>query len=335
MAFEIINYHYNDLERASFLQTNDVERTSFLQTKEASKGALEATHFASFGETVAYTIIHVFDRIIAEGVRTRLKALKAEDTARNPQGPPQGLVPSMAASPSPAASPAPAAPPPPPPTEEPTSEVVNVFVNFQPGFTRPLGKVSFLQLGTTVLGTVVSVIILDKPMIGTSYLDMVQEILTDVQVNGLLVRRLKAALFQSTGVMPKFAGLTEPPRSSEVQQWDQDTCETHMRDLVHMLEVAYTRQMVPHALYNECTNFIPSLSFSHDAIVNRLDRQKCRKATLRFAKRWNYGKADWRYGTKKKHDPMDFAAFCHDVCEIRFGDDSPRCTDDSQYTLAA
>jgi len=314
LSFEIINYHYQDLEPRAFDEGEEAALTSQLHTTHGA--ASELGHRVSLGETVASTVIRVFERVIAEGFHNHSRAKNATDKAKEAGRPRKRrlalLNPSKKEKNETAL-----------PAKLPEPEV-NVYVMFYPGFTRPWEKVTFLQLGT-VLGSMVKVIFMDKPTTGMTYLERAKKILAEVQMSGLLTRRLRAALFQATGMMPKLTGVKQPIKNNEMKQFGPDTCEEHMQNVVHLLEVAYTRSMVPRAIYNECTNFIPSLSFSHDSIVNRLDREKCRKATMNFAKRWNYGKADWMYGAKRWEEPMDFLGFCHDICEMRYGKDSPKC----------
>uniref|UniRef100_A0A7S0AT88 Uncharacterized protein n=1 Tax=Pyrodinium bahamense TaxID=73915 RepID=A0A7S0AT88_9DINO len=252
-----------------------------------------------FGETVAETISKVIDQIIDEGMQS--------------SGAP---MPAAAPSPGPAVSPLP-------------SEV-NIFVNFQPGgLLQSSGGSRGALRNTLARITKVEVMITDKPMTGANYLMDVKSILAESQANGLLERRLKASLFQVTGLRPKISGLGKPVEMRAVEQWEETACEVHMQKVVRMFEVAYTRRMVPTALYNECTNMLPSLSFSHDTVASPLDRKKCRAATVKFAERWNYGEADWNYGKGESAEPMDFMEFCHDVCEIRYGQGAPQCLDKS------
>merc|ERR1740121_3280278 len=118
------------------------------------------------------------------------------------------------------------------------------------------------------------------------------------QDTGIIRPRLATALTKFTGVTPRFAAdlLGKRPEVKQMEPWDEAKCETHMTKVVKMFEQAYTRRMVPMALYNECTNFLPKLTFSHDSIASPLDRKKCRTATVKFSKRWNFGKAHWKYG---------------------------------------
>mmetsp|Transcript_114314 Transcript_114314/g.303861 ORF Transcript_114314/g.303861 Transcript_114314/m.303861 type:complete len:280 (-) Transcript_114314:333-1172(-) len=208
---------------------------------------------------------------------------------------------------------------------DPTADQVNVFVTFRPGHRHQPVKDAFLQTGPAARTTLVDVVITDKPLTGANLLPHVRSIIMQSQAEGLLTRRMKAALFQATGISPMVKGLSAPPAAAEVRQWQEDGCEKHMEKLVKRMEVAYTRRMVPLALYNECTNLIPFMSFSHDHVSTRLDRKKCRAAAIKFAKRWDYGKADWAYGAGDGHEPMDLSAFCRDVCETRFGEGAPQC----------
>jgi len=86
-----------------------------------------------------------------------------------------------------------------------------------------------------------------------------------------------------------------------LEPYHVDTCEAKMSKLVHEFSRSYTRRLVPWALYNECTNFMTAMSFSHDPLVNELDRSKCRAWTHNFMQKWNYGK-----GVKEVADPNLF-----------------------------
>mmetsp|Transcript_31350 Transcript_31350/g.90012 ORF Transcript_31350/g.90012 Transcript_31350/m.90012 type:complete len:430 (-) Transcript_31350:121-1410(-) len=338
MSFDIVNYNYYDLEKDS----DDVNKEdagdasdpeSFLQTGE------------TFGETVAETITKVFEKTIMEGLKNLSKTAPLVGSSMPLLGSSMPLIGNatrstevgaafVAMAPAPAPAPPPMAAAAVAATEaaivDPEEEQVNVFVTFRPGPAHKPVKESFLQVSSETRTTVVDVVITDKPMTGANILDEVRNIVQKAQVSGMLRRRLKAALFQATGISPSIKGLSEPPVTAELKQWEEGSCEKHMKKLVKLMEVAYTRRMVPLALYNECTNLIPSLSFSHDDVASALDRKKCRMATVKFAKRWNYGKADWNYGAGKGHEPMDFSGFCRDVCETRFGAEAPQCGVDKQ-----
>merc|ERR1740139_1444670 len=112
--------------------------------------------------------------------------------------------------------------------------------------------------------------------------------------------------------------------------------------MVRRFEVAYTRRMVPWAIFNECTNFATAFSFSHDVRPTPVDVQRCKDATYRFEHHWNYGVAKEVTGPAappgltllqdaatqeegKKLAPVDMSEFCIDVCEHKFGRFAPQC----------
>lgn len=101
-----------------------------------------------------------------------------------------------------------------------------------------------------------------------------------------------------------------------IKQWDVQKCKKHVKSLVDQFSVHYTREQVPMALYNECTNFITKLSFSHDHYLDPLDTKKCHESTIKFANRWKYGK-------NAKED--DFTLMCNNFCEKVHGHNAPKC----------
>merc|ERR1719223_1640396 len=91
--------------------------------------------------------------------------------------------------------------------------------------------------------------------------------------------------------------------------------------------------MVPTAIYNECTNFVAEVSFSHDHIFDVHDRMRCRHATVKLSKEWNFGKGQPGPGPAPAPAPapgpaganVDYLGFCAEVCEIKYGEDAPMC----------
>lgn len=342
MSFDITNYNYYDLEK-------DTPDATTKKEDDADSFFQMAAGDDNFGETVAQTVAKVFKKVITQGLEKAGKAapivgssMPAAILAGAPS--PAGLGTSLtevgaaglvAAGPAPAPPAAAAEVVAPSGAVDPSADQVNVFVAFRPGSRHQPAKEVFLQTSDAARSTTVDVVITDKPMTGANILPQVREILMQSQEDGLLKRRVKAALFQATGISPTLKGLSKPPVVAQLKQWEEGSCETHMEKLVKLMEVAYTRRMVPQALYNECTNLIPSMTFSHDPVATRLDRNKCRTATIKFAQRWNYGKASWNYGAGKGHEPMDFSAFCRDVCEVRFGGEAPQCNVNQQIQKGA
>mmetsp|Transcript_11323 Transcript_11323/g.36007 ORF Transcript_11323/g.36007 Transcript_11323/m.36007 type:complete len:424 (-) Transcript_11323:195-1466(-) len=332
--FTIANYNYHDMGRDvdDVQAESEAANASFLETGEP------------FGETVALTITRVFDKLTKGGLQSASKkeTIETATIIAPPMPQPGASMPLNWASRSPevgavglvAAAPA-SAPVPAPPSMARAASIdvsenqVNVFVTLRPGPRRKQPKETFLQLREEARSTIVNVVITDKPQTGAAVLPTVHKVIKEAQASGLLKRRLKAALFQATGVSPTIRGLG-PPKLARLEQWQEGNCEQHMQRLVRLMQEAYTRRMVPVALYNECTNLIPALTFSHDDVADPLDRKKCRIATVKFAKRWNYGKADWTYGAGEGHAPVDFSEFCRDVCETRYGEEAPQCSVNSQ-----
>jgi len=206
------------------------------------------------------------------------------------------------------------------------TDPVNVFVTFKPGDKYKIeDKISFLQLGSVARTTIVQVQITDKPATGLRYVEQARVVIEKGIADGTIKRDLMIALTKATSLKPRIIFVGKKSQMRIIPEWSEVTCESHLEKVVRMFEVAYTRRKVPMAFYNECTNFLPALSFSHDNIHSPFDKTKCRTASVKFAKRWNFNKASWKYGTTKKHEQMDYTAFCHDICEIRYGDGAPKC----------
>jgi len=163
-------------------------------------------------------------------------------------------------------------------------------------------------------GVMVRVTLFDRPNNGVNDMQLAKGKLKQALATGQLKTNIKAAVQAVTGVKPKIAGLKV--KSSVVKGWDIPKCEGHMSKLVKQLTVTYTRRQVPFALYNECTNFMTKISFSHDYVLDRRDAASCRAATRSFALRWKLGKKD---------DPKDFGKMCVKFCEAKYGQDAPLC----------
>lgn len=198
---------------------------------------------------------------------------------------------------------------------------------------NPYGKKS---VGRT---TRVEVHVTDITGDGEDHLPDAEQILAMAQANGSLQTKLADKLQVAAGIKPVFSSFatTESP----VAQWSLATCKSHMAEVVKRFEVAYTRRMVPIAIFNECTNFMAAASFSKDDIATELDVKRCKAATVRFANQWNLGKgprasiapppglalAATRGKKRKAHrkEAVDMTGFCVDVCEHKFGVDAPWC----------
>lgn len=221
----------------------------------------------------------------------------------SPSGPAPAsfLMTKRAAAPGPATATAPAPSPMtigPPPRPD-----VNIFVTFQPG--RKVGN------GKSII---VEVAFLDTPGNGVDDVAAGKPFVEWAEKSGLLNHELGAALKTVTGIKPKlkkFAMTTEI-----VEQWDINKCEAHIKDLVDDFTLHYTRAQVPMALYNECTNFMTKMSFSHDYVLDPRDTARCRRVTRKLEHKWDYGK-----NTEEK----DFEGMCVHACEGKYGRNAPQC----------
>jgi len=311
VKFEITNYNYYDLEKETLIQLGALDASEMNHVEEQNmKETL-------FGERVAGVIGKVFD----DHLRDLGPAAGPAAAPAAPPKTPSGLamlniagapVAGVAASPT---------------TGETGNAPVNVFVTFKPGDTYKMEEetMSFLQVGSVARTTYVQIQITDKPMTGMRLVEQAKAAVDKGIADGTLKKELVIQLKKLTSLKPRIIFAGQITKLRMIPEWSEVTCESHLEKVVRMFEVAYTRRMVPLALYNECTNFVTALSFSHDNIHSPLDKKKCRKASLKFGKRWDFNKASWKYGTTKKHEQMDYTTFCHDICEIRYGDGAPKC----------
>jgi len=304
VKFEITNYNYYNLEKEMLLQLGALD-ASEMSHREDIKETL-------FGELVADVIGKVFDDHLQ-----KLGPAPGPAPAAAPKTPSGLAMLNMVGAPAPGIAASPTAG---------DDAPVNVFVTFKPGDKYKIeDTTSFLQVGSVARTTFVQVQITDNPTTGSRLVEQAKVLIDKAIADNTLKRDLKIKLKKATSLKPRIIFAGEITKLRMIPEWSEVTCESHLEKVVRMFEVAYTRRMVPMALYNECTNFITALSFSHDNIHSPLDKKKCRKASLKFAKRWDFNKASWKYGTTKKHEQMDYSAFCHDVCEIRYGDGAPKC----------
>jgi len=145
----------------------------------------------------------------------------------------------------------------------------------------------------------------------------VQNCLTQALASGQLKSKLVAAIHGVTGLKPELADIKV--KAEAIRLFDFQQCGSHMSKIMKSFTVGYTRRQAPIALYNECTNFMTKMSFSHDYVLDARDATKCRKATRKFALRWKLGES---------LGPKDFEPMCHNFCEAKFGDDAPQCSFD-------
>jgi len=242
---------------------------------------------------------------------------------------------------------------------DPAAQPVNIFVEFLPGAPKAIavGAVPLTDAPAPISGdkrahgtmimrhidppnpnptvgreTRVQVVLTDTPATGDDRLPTIKQVLVNAEKSGLLQAALGAALVKSIGVRPNVTNFAF--NNTFVAQWSLESCATHMTQVVHRFSVAYTRRMVPMAIFNECTNFMPAMSFSHDNLPNSMDVHRCRMATIGFAKRWNYGQGNGTappptglaaFLDTKLKAPVDMHGFCVDVCQHKFGSLAPEC----------
>lgn len=178
---------------------------------------------------------------------------------------------------------------------------------------NPVGSSSD-SVGST---TRVEVSLTPKATTTAEQMDLTKAVVQHSIDSGDLTRRIQNAVAKVSGVNSTIDNLKA--EDEKVERWDVTGCETHMSDVAKKFSVAYTRRMVPMAIFNECTNFLPALSFSPDFKPTMMDVTRCRQATVNFVKHWNYG----GHGSTKA--PPNFNAFCMDVCTFRYGEGSPKC----------
>lgn len=215
-------------------------------------------------------------------------------------------------------SPAPAAAPAPGPAMsvvevgEP-SEEVKIFVTFSPGKEIPL---ALLQQPAAAVGatTIVDIAFLDNPANGVDDVAIAIPYVNAAIDNGFLKKQLRRALKKVTGIKPKIKSLAIETKT--IPQYDIEKCEVHIKGIVKQFALHYTREQVPRALFNECTNFMTRMSFSTDHVLDPMDTMRCRKATAKFTKHWEYG---------ENGENSDFEDMCLKACEAKYGRNAPTC----------
>jgi hypothetical protein len=195
--------------------------------------------------------------------------------------------------------------------------------------------------------TKVQVVITGRPSTGVDELPLVKDLITKALEKGLLEAVLDDMIFEVADLRPEIVNLDFA--ATQISQWSVPDCSAHMKKMVHAFSMSYTRRMVPTAIYNECTNFMPKVSFSHDSIPSNLDKRKCREATVIFARTWNFGKVELETKVGPPPAPAlrpvaspaaspaaslagdstaageEFQDFCLDVCSAKYGDGAPQC----------
>lgn len=180
---------------------------------------------------------------------------------------------------------------------------VKMFVTFSPGQELEGGR-----------STMVEIAFLDTPSNALNDVAMAIPMVEKALEAGLLKKQIKKAIHAVTGFKPKLHGMGMEMKP--IVQWEVGKCESHIKKLVGQFTLHYTRNQVPMALYNECTNFLTKMSFSHDYVLDPQDTVRCRKATAKFAKHWDYG---------ANAEDSDFADMCHQACEAKYGRNAPKC----------
>jgi len=278
---------------------------SFLQVSSGVGACIARKDFGETKSTECTTVMDVLRDTIKDTVRDIVRCLYL-DSLKAPAGPgpaaalpaaPAGVPVAFLAVNGPAAAPAPGPAGPPPPPE------MKIFVTFTPGRKIGSGR-----------STMVEITFLDTPGNTIDDVKTSKPFLVWCMNNGLFDKELGDALEQVTKITPDMHG--EKMDTEKVEQWNIKKCEKHIRSIVDEFTHHYTRRQVPMALYNECTNFMTRMSFSHDYVLDPQDTIRCRRATRNFATHWNYG---------KKTEEKDFEEMCHNACEAKYGRKAPTC----------
>jgi hypothetical protein len=264
----------------------------------------------------------------------------------------------------------------PPAGLDPQVAMPDVFVEFQPGQVKPVNfAYTVVHNGTKALPpmplkepahgekilrhvnpagttadnvgrtTMVSITLTEHAGNGVDELPKVEAAIQMGVASGALESKLEAAVKKVTGIQNTISSFTAAKK--QIKQWSVNVCTTHMEKVVKRFSVAYTRRMVPTAIFNECTNFMPVISFSHDVHPTAVDVRKCREATVNFVKYWNYGQgpsvaapapaaaapqapaAQVALAAVEAAAPppssADLSGFCLEVCQFKYGKKAPQC----------
>jgi hypothetical protein len=180
---------------------------------------------------------------------------------------------------------------------------VTIFVSFSPGQTVGSGK-----------ATKVDIALADKAGGLQQAMLAAMPGLKLAVASGMLKQKVSSFISAAVGIVPEIGKIDTGMQKTE--QWPIAKCEKHIKDIVGHFAVHYTREQVPRALYNECTNFMTKISFSNDYVLDPLDTRRCKKATAKFTEEWNYG---------KNVDPEDFQSMCIGACEAKYGRHALQC----------
>jgi len=195
---------------------------------------------------------------------------------------------------------------------------VKIQVSVEPSRSPTESEVSFAQslagrharagVATLLIGTS----IVNHPPGSEDRLPQVLSILSEASEEGTLATALYIALEDALGVEPELQTINVA--TSHVALWNATACAGHMRKLVRRFSASYTREQVPYALNQECTNWAARVSFTDDTVINAEDRAKCQAATKRFVRIWDYGKGK-----------MDYSDFCKELCEMKYEQGAIQC----------
>jgi|Transcript_102696 hypothetical protein len=131
---------------------------------------------------------------------------------------------------------------------------------------------------------------------------------------GVFHKELREAIEEALGINTRLGHIKAATKT--IEQWPIHLCETHIQEIVQNFTSHYTREQVPRALYNECTNFLTKFSFSHDYVLDEMDTARCKKATVKLTKKWDYG---------ENAEATDFEEMCLYACEAKYGSGAPTC----------
>lgn len=188
------------------------------------------------------------------------------------------------------------------------AEEIEVYVAFEPG--KPMGA------GKT---TIVDILVYDLAGGIAHDLEPLEHMFQEAMYSPVFNEEMAHAFQAITGVHPALGIFSI--KKKQMALWNVTQCEGHLKSLVSRFAKTYTRERVPSALYNECTNFMTRMSFSHDYVLDPRDTVVCRQTTARFAKHWDYG---------KNAEDADFELMCVHACKTKYGKDAPRCVHDQQ-----
>jgi hypothetical protein len=186
-------------------------------------------------------------------------------------------------------------------------EEIEVYVVFEPG--RAFGP------GNNPGKTIIVEILVTDALGGIEHdLTPLEHMFEEAMYSALFNNQMAAAFQKVTGVAPAMG--VYHIKKKHIDLWNVTQCEGHLKSLISRFSRTYTRERVPSALYNECTNFMTKISFSHDYVLDRQDSVVCEKTTARFAKHWDYGKNPALF---------DFELMCVAACKHKFGKHAPKC----------